>query len=209
VTSMNRASIVFLCLFMGILSLTIANANTLEIWCTWAGGSSGTGTLIVGPNGTVVLFDEGGGANWATYCKALLDDIGVTYIDYAIAGHYDSDHVGGLNDLNDMMGGNSSTGYAPNFGVFMDRGGDIRDDGSAIPSDYYDFVTQSGKRQTVILNGSSDIDLGNGAIMRFMSVGAINTINELYIRDRASVTTSISENNKSISALLTSTDVKV
>ena len=180
-----------------------AMAADLKIWCVWAAGSAGTGTLIQGPNGTVVLFDEGGGENWAISCKALMDDVGISNIDYAIAGHYDTDHIAGLDDLNDLMGGNSATGTAPGFGVFMDRGGVERDDGSAIASDYYDFVTQSGKRTTVSVDGSSDIDLGSGAVIRFLCAGAPNLDQELFIRGRASVTAGLSENNKSIAVLLT------
>ncbi len=195
----------FLCVFLCAVVFIVpsAFAADMEMWFLWADGSAGTGTLIRSPNGTVVLFDEGGGADWAAHCKTLMEGAGITYIDYAIAGHYDTDHVGGLDNLNDLMGGDSNSGYAPNFGVFMDRGGSIRDDNSAIPSDYYDFVTQSGKRETVSVSGSSDIDLGDGAVLQFLSVGAEDDINALYIRDGATVTTAISENNKSISVLVT------
>lgn len=104
--------------------------------------------------------------------------------------------------LNDLLGGDWSTGSSPHVSKFYDRGGYIRDDLTDIPSNYYTLVTQSGKRETVVLDGSSDIDLGSGAEIRFLSVGAPNDTEELYIRGSYSVTDDISENNKSISALV-------
>ena len=59
--------------------------GTLDIWCISGGdGGKGTGTIIRGPDDTVVLFDEGGGSNWAAACKTLLTSLGITEIDYAI-----------------------------------------------------------------------------------------------------------------------------
>jgi lamin tail-like protein len=181
-----------------ILIAPVEAAEKLEIWFVWAGGHSGTSTLIRGPNGTVVLYDEMGGYDGAWDLNQLLDDLGINYIDYAIAGHYDSDHCGGLDDLYSLMGSQLS-----DFGHFYDRGGSLKDDGSSISSEYYNLVNPSGKRTTVKVDGTTDIDLGDGAIIRFLSVGAPDTTNALYIRGRSNVTSGISENNKSISALIT------
>ena len=175
-----------------------SSAQNLEMWFIWADGASGTATLIRGPNGTVVLFDEMGGGPGAQKLYQLMNSVGIYYIDYAIAGHYDQDHCGGLDNLWSLMGSSHS-----NFGTYYDRGGSVKDDGSAIPSDYYNLVNPSGKRATAKVDGTTDIDLGSGATLRFLSVGAINTINELYIRWGGNVTTGITENNKSISALIT------
>jgi len=184
------------CLIAGPVEAT----DNLEIWFVWANGHSGTATLIRGPNGTVVLYDEMGGSFGASYLKQLLDDLGITYIDYAIAGHYDQDHIGGLDDLDSSF----STTTESNFGHFYDRGGSLKDDGDPISSSYYDLVTDnSGQRTTVKVDGTTDIVLGDGAIIRFLSVGAPDTTNALYIRGRSDVTSGINENNKSISALVT------
>ena len=171
-----------------------ASAQELEIWSVWAGGGSGTGTLIKGSNGTVVLFDEGGGSPWAGYCRDLLSAQGITHVDYAIAGHYDGDHIDGLDDLVGDIGGQS------HFGVFYDRGGTVTHNGTAIDSNYLNAV--SGKLATVSVDGSSDIDLGNGAILRFLTVGAPDTTDLLYVLDRTSVS-GMSENDKSITCLVT------
>ena len=188
----------FMLLFLGVFSAPGYPAQNLEIYCVWANGGAGTCTLVRGPSGTAVLLDETGGN---TEANALYNDIlvpkGITSINYAVACHYDSDHIGGLDDLVSRMGGTSR------FGTFYDRGGTVDDNGDAISAAYLNLVTSSGKRATPSLDGSSDIDLGNGGIVRFLSVGAPNTTPALYIRGRANVTSVISENNKSISVLVT------
>jgi len=182
-----------------LLSFTATSfSQNIEIYCVWGNNHQGTCTMVRGPNGTVTLLDETGGSPEA---NLLYNDIlvpkEITDINYAVACHYDDDHIGGLDDLVSKMGGVS------HFGTFYDRGGTVKDDGGAIPSGYYNLVNPSGKRRTPSLDGSSDIDLGNGAIIRFLSVGAPDTTPALYIRGRPNVTSGISENNKSISVLVT------
>ena len=187
------------CLLIAALSLwsATASAQHLELWSVWGGGGRGTGTVIRGPNGKVVLFDEGGGANWASQCKSLLVSQGITQIDYAIAGHYDGDHIEGLDDLVGQMGGQSK------FGIYYDRGGTVTHDGGGITDNYMNTVNAvPGKRATVSVDGSTDIDLGNGAVLRFLTVGAPDTTPLLYVRDRESVS-SWSENDKSVTCLAT------
>ena len=65
-----------------------------------------------------------GGYNGAWYLNQLLDELGITYIDYAIAGHYDGDHIGGLDNLYYLMGSQLS-----DFGHFYDRGGSLKGSG--------------------------------------------------------------------------------
>ncbi|MCX6340578.1 MAG: hypothetical protein NTX71_11780 [Candidatus Aureabacteria bacterium] len=196
---MNKKQISMVALiliFLGAFSTSGSLAQNLEIYCVWGNNHQGTCTMVRGPNGTVTLLDETGGSPEA---NLLYNDIlvpkGITYIRYATACHYDGDHIGGLDDLVSKMGGTS------HFGTFYDRGGTVDDDGNAISAAY--LATVSGKRQTPSLDGSSDIDLGNGAIIRFLSLGAPNTTPALYIRGRPNVTSGISENNKSISVLVT------
>lgn len=184
---------------LGVCYASLSQPQNLEIYCVWGNGGAGTCTLVRGPNGTTTLLDETGGNPEAS---ALYNDIispkGITTINYAVACHYDEDHISGLNDLVSKMGGTS------HFGTFYDRGGTVRANGSAIPAEYYDLVNPSGKRRTPSLDGSSDIDLGNGGIIRFLSVGAPNTTPALHIRGRSDVTSDMSEeNNRSISVLIT------
>ncbi|MEJ2745981.1 MAG: hypothetical protein P8123_09910, partial [bacterium] len=159
--SMMRNVVLVCVLTLGVCVHTVS-AQDLEIWCVSGGdGGAGTGTVIRGPNGTVVLFDEGGGATWATACKAVVNGIGGV-VDHAIASHYDSDHIAGLDDL-------VSGGDAIDIGACWDRGVTLTQCGDPINSDYLDTV--AGRRNTVTVDGNSDIDLGSGAILRILSVG--------------------------------------
>ncbi len=190
------------------LSLLLAGSlfaqGPMEIWFVSQYGSAGTATLIKGPDGTVVLYDEGGGTDAGNAIYNLCVAEGISYIDYAIGGHYDYDHIGGLGQLSSQLGGDT------HFGTYYDRGGSTNYDGAAIASSYYDIVNGNPKRETVVLDGSSDIVLGtyNGqtALLQFMSVGSADNGGSgdpaLYIRGRSTVTSGISENNKSISALV-------
>lgn len=177
------------------------SAQNLEIWFIWANGASGTSTLIRGPNGTVVLYDEMGGYTGAYYLDQLLDDLGITYIDYAIAGHYDADHCGGLDNLSSLLGGDS------HFGTYYDRGGSWRNNNTAIPSDYYGIVNGNPKRMTPTLGPAGALDLGAGATLTFLSMGAPDYSTgedyTIYVYNRANITSGVTENEKSITALLT------
>ena len=172
-----------------------AAAQELKIWSVW--GSGGQGTLIQAPGagGKVVLFDEGGGPTWATQLDTLMDSLGIAYIDYCIAGHYDQDHIGGLPYVVSNLGGQS------HFGAFYDRGGTTDHDGGALPSAYLTAV--AGKRATVSVDGSSDIDLGNGAVLRFLTVGAPDTSPTLFVRGRQDINGGMTANDKSITCLVT------
>ncbi len=186
------------------LSGSIFAQGPMEIWFVSQYGSAGTATLIKGPDGTVVLYDESGGTDGGNAVYNICAAEGISYIDYAIGGHYDYDHIGGLSQLSSQLGGDSA------FGTYYDRGGSTNYDGAAIASSYYDIVNGNPKRETVVLDGSSDIVLGtyNGqtALLQFMSVGSADNGGSgdpaLYIRGRSTVTSGISENNKSISALV-------
>ena len=175
-------------LALGVCAYT-ASAQNLDIWCVSGGNTgSGTGTVIRAPNGTVVLVDEGGGATWAGVCDTLLAGEGIATIDHAIASHYDADHIGGLDDL------------TTSITKCWDRGGTLKQDNTAIDATY--MSTVSGKRNTVTVNGNSDIDLGNGAMLNFLSVGAADVAQYANIRGGGTITT-YTENAKSITALVT------
>lgn len=174
------------------LSPCAAPCGTLDIWCVSGGDNGGgTGTIIKGPNGTVVLFDEGGGATWAGACEDLLDDVGISQIDHAIASHYDSDHINGLDDLTTTIV------------KCWDRGGAVKSDATPIPTAYMTAV--AGKRDTAKVDGTTDINLGDGATLKFLSVGADDNAGDLddrtFIKGKDPIEAG-SENNKSISAVI-------
>ncbi len=174
--------------------------DILEVWFVWANGNSGTCTLIRGPNGTTVLYDEMYVYNSAWYLYDLLSELGITHIDYAIAGHYDADHCGGLDVLSDLLGGDS------HFGTYYDRGGTVKHGGS-IPSDYYAIVNGNPKRAIPALGPAGAIDLGDGATLTFLTRGAPDYAdaedNTIYVYNRPNITSGVTENEKSITALIT------
>ena len=181
-----------------LVPLPSSAQEAMNIWCVWSGGNgtAGTATLIQGPSpdSKVVLFDEGGGTDFADNCYALLSSLGISTIDYAIAGHYDGDHIQGLDHLATHV----------TITNCYDRGGTLRADGSAIDASY--LATVSGRRYTVKVDGTTDIDLGGSggseAMMRFLSVGATNNTQTTYIRGGGTVNPGTEENSKSISALV-------
>jgi beta-lactamase superfamily II metal-dependent hydrolase len=85
---------VALALLTGLLvaSSAFAQANgTLQIHYLNVG--QGDGAVLISPQGEIVLFDDGV-VNQCSGPIAYLASIGVTHIDYHIASHYHSDHIG-------------------------------------------------------------------------------------------------------------------
>ena len=202
----NKSLVVFAVSLLAVFLLAASGAQAahdLYIWEIYGNGSPGTGTLIKGPNGKVVLCDSGEGNGFAQQIKGILDSQGITYIDYVIIGHYDEDHCGGLYYLSNLMGGVS------HFGTFYDRGGDMRADDSQpvfFVNNYLPLVN-SGNRQIPAL-GPNIIDLGNGASISFLTRGRPDYVSSgsdgyLDIYAGSPVRVWSNENNKSITVLLT------
>ncbi|MCZ6690503.1 MAG: lamin tail domain-containing protein [Planctomycetota bacterium] len=55
-------------------------------------------TLIVSPSGTSLLVDSGKNGH-GSRLKAIMDQAGVTQIDFFVCTHYHEDHYGGIDDL--------------------------------------------------------------------------------------------------------------
>ncbi|MEJ2745670.1 MAG: PQQ-binding-like beta-propeller repeat protein, partial [bacterium] len=148
--------------------------------------------MIKGPNGTVVLFDEGGGETWADACNDLLKDEGIENIHHAIASQYHADHIGGLDNL-----------QSPDvkFDKCWDRGGTKKQDNTDIDATYLATANEIG-RYTVEVDGTTDINLGSGAMLYFLSVGRADTEGVADIRGGGTVAVT-TENAKSITALIT------
>jgi len=83
-----------------LLSVTSLFSQTLTIRCINVGW--GDCTLIEAPNGTKILVDAGNYYSSAVRkLTSYLDTLGVDTLDYLIATHYHSDHIGGVNNLVD------------------------------------------------------------------------------------------------------------
>lgn len=73
--------------------------GTLEIY--WVDVEGGAATILLTPNGELVLVDTGNPGNRdANRIEHVVEDvIGADHIDVCIVTHYDADHVGGVPDL--------------------------------------------------------------------------------------------------------------
>src|SRR5688572_21510617 len=90
---MNRAIGI---LFAVIASITTLSAQDLRIYHIDV--EQGDATLFVAPGGKTLLVDSGKNSH-GSRIKAVMDDAGVSQIDFFVATHYHEDHYGGIDDL--------------------------------------------------------------------------------------------------------------
>jgi beta-lactamase superfamily II metal-dependent hydrolase len=129
----------------------------LKIICLDVG--QGDATLILSPSGKSLLFDAGEtGKGYGKVWPFLRDSIQTHHLDYTVVSHYHEDHVGGMDEVIDSLGGRDSIlswGY--------DRGG------TYATQSFTDYTTILGaKRKTIGLN--QVIDLGSGVSAKCVAV---------------------------------------
>lgn len=136
----------------------------------------GDAQLIVSPTGETLLID-GGRAEFAqktaNYIKSIL---GHTTIDYFVATHYHTDHIGGVVPLF------RDHGLTVRKALY-DRGGTRAEfTEEKAYGNYYDYVTNpQNKLNRVRLRVGDRIDLGPQLDVRVLSVGDIDTRTALGI----------------------------
>ncbi len=95
-------------------------AGTLDIY--WIDVEGGASTLIVTPQGQSVLMDSGfagfGDRDASRVADVLTKEAGLTRLDYFLASHFHSDHVGGLPALAKKI----------EIGAFIDHGESVDKD---------------------------------------------------------------------------------
>lgn len=163
---MFRRSGMLLGLLLFLTGITHGQANgNLQIHFIDVG--QGDGAILISPHGETVLFDDGRlGA-----CEKpvnYLRSIAVSKIDYHIASHYHSDHIGCATQVFQV---------APLQKTAFDRGGSYNSGA------YRDYVKTVGdKRQTVSDNTTITLDSGSGSpvVIKIVSFdgNGINTTNE-------------------------------
>lgn len=116
----------------------------------------GSCTFVQGPDGTRVLVD-GGATGLGTAITTYLASIGVSDLDWSIATHYDTDHVGGLDEV-------FQAGYTPNVACW-DRGN--ADFPGTNQSNQY--VAAAGALRVTPAVGDT-IALGSGAVIECIAV---------------------------------------
>jgi beta-lactamase superfamily II metal-dependent hydrolase len=101
---------IFLVFFLLTSSLSFAQ---LRIHLIDVG--QGDSTLIIAPNGNTMLIDAGNNGKGKSVVLPYLRNLGITKLNYIVASHYDSDHIGGLDEVINGLG-------AANIGFCYDRG---------------------------------------------------------------------------------------
>lgn len=94
----NRRAAAHLLVLAGLLlPAAVFGAGTLTITCLDV--AQGDATLIQSPSGQTLLFDGGENGKGNGVIIPFLQAQGITDLDYMVASHYHSDHVGGLDEV--------------------------------------------------------------------------------------------------------------
>ncbi|MDQ7798340.1 MAG: Ig-like domain-containing protein [Candidatus Edwardsbacteria bacterium] len=129
----------------------------LKIICLDVG--QGDATLVLSPSGKSLLFDAGEtGKGYGKIWPFLRDSVNLHHLDYTAVNHYHEDHIGGMDEVIDSLGGSDSIlswGY--------DRGG------TYASTAFTDYAAALGaKRKTIGLG--QVIDLGSGVSAKCVAV---------------------------------------
>jgi len=150
-------------LFVMVMMLTVAPyalwSQNLEIH--YINVQQGQSTLIIGPNGTIILFDGGNETKGTTEVVPYLQSLGITtgqLLDYMIASHRDTDHYMGLTEV-------INNGYDA-LNVF-DNGSDKY---NTFVQEFLDAAAVTTAGGVVPMPLGYVIDLGNGATAACVAV---------------------------------------
>jgi beta-lactamase superfamily II metal-dependent hydrolase len=110
--------------------------------------------LIISPSNKRILIDAGNNGKGSGFVLPCLKNLNITSLDYIFASHYHSDHVGGLDEVVNGLGGNAHI-----INAAFDRGGNYNSGA------YKDYLKAIGDKRKTISPGQT-IDLGDGVIMK-------------------------------------------
>lgn len=113
----------------------------------WVDVEGGASTIIAAPNGKTIVVDAGwaGARDAGRIAKVLTDELHAQVIDYFIATHYHTDHIGGVPTL---------AGLLP-ISKFYDHGATVE------PSNDFDnYVSAAGNKRVTSAPGDK-LDLGD------------------------------------------------
>lgn len=115
-------------------------------------------TILIGPTGTCMVVDAGGNGLGQSRVIPALQSLGVTQVTYAVASHYDTDHIGGLDEV------------INNFPVtsVWDRG--VWNAPSS--QSYRDYTSAAGARRATVGLGAT-FNLGGGATAQVLSANGV------------------------------------
>jgi len=137
---------------LALLLATSVSAQDLEIHFLEVG--HGNAALVVGPDGTTVLIDGGVTGQGDITILPYMSSLGLTELTYGISTHYHVDHLGGLDEVYDQIGGPA---------IAFDRG----DNQPWMTTQYDEYlVSVAGVRATPTVGQT--LALGNGATLEFV-----------------------------------------
>nr|MEE4266443.1 MBL fold metallo-hydrolase [Candidatus Krumholzibacteria bacterium] len=151
-------------LLVVLLPTVVLAAGTLTIACLDVG--QGDATLIISPSGQTLLFDGGKSGRGDSVILPYLNAQGITYLDYMVASHYHSDHIGGLDEV---------IAQVP-VGVAYDRGW------SYTTLTYSTYAAAVQEVRETILPGQV-IDLGEGVTVTCLALNGNGQLPSPYSND--------------------------
>jgi beta-lactamase superfamily II metal-dependent hydrolase len=140
-------------LILGIAVLTGIKAWAEDLKIHVINVGQGDSTLIVSPSGKKILIDAGKIGKGSGSVLPYLNSLGIDSLHYIFASHYHPDHIGGLVEVVNGLGGDSSIVYAA-----YDRGGSFRS------KTFTDYVKAIGAKRRTISAGHF-FDLGDGVTL--------------------------------------------
>ncbi|MBT4018099.1 MAG: MBL fold metallo-hydrolase [Alphaproteobacteria bacterium] len=172
-----------------------ANSRFLEIIHIDVG--QGDATLVISPSGKTMLIDGGQNGQGKKIVVPLLEKLGIRHLDYVIASHYDSDHIGGLDEVLKsltMPPGKildpGSVGPLPVRPLKTEKGNDTR---------YADYIHAAGlpEKRNAAQTGHGVIDLGPEIVVSIVAAnGCVSGAGENQYRPR------LDENGASIALII-------
>jgi len=134
------------------VAANVETAKPLEIHVINVG--QGDSFLIISPSGKKLLIDAGNTGRGAGFVLPFLQSHNISSIDYIVASHFHSDHIGGLDEVVNGLGGSTHI-----LNAAFDRGGDYNSGA------YRDYINSIGDKRKIIFPGQT-IDLGDDVTIR-------------------------------------------
>ncbi len=149
------------------LGITLAATPSIaagDLTITVIDVGQGDATLIQSPSGKTLLFDGGKSGRGTSIILPFLASVNVDTLDYVVASHYHSDHIGGLDEV---------IAAIPIREAVLDRGW------SYTTLTYNAYVNAAGsQRQTLTQN--QVIDLGEGVTVTCIALNSNDQLSGPY-----------------------------
>jgi len=141
----------------GLAGVSGASGAPLQIY--WIDVEGGAATLLIAPNGEVVVVDAGfpGARDPGRIAQVLKDEVHADHIDHMICTHYHNDHVGGIPTLGGLLP----------ISHFYDHGATVQQGG-----DYTNYVTYAGDKR-VLTKAGDKLTLGDVVLTFVTAAGKV------------------------------------